>query len=802
MTTTATTLEVIDLDHPKAIDPAIAGTKGAGLARLRASSFKVPDGVVLPVGIAQIWPDGPAPDALRATIHQVCDHLGGPFAVRTSATWEDGVTSSHAGASATVLNVLGVDDTLAAIRHCLDQSALAARQHGTSGDIALILQQLVPAEWAGVAFTADPMTGERDVVRIASTRGLGEALVQGEVVGSDVSVRGRQIDGELADLPAELALAVADAARLVAASFGRPQDIEWAAEDGTVWLVQARPITALPTEPTPPEGNNWQKDTAHYPEPLTPFGWSILNACGDEIRNAFDEMGLLIRGLEEAFVGGEVYGRVLPAFGSPDSAGKPPPAILLGIAARIVPELRRRNATARRVLDENRVQGWIDDWHRRDRDAMAERAAELGSVDLTALDDDGLREHLDAALALAQAGQRIHFRLAMPLMLRMHQLHSFVSEKLGWDDPTIATMLGGHSPATRAAAEAMALLRKRITTVDGATAALQARPGRPVSALAAVEPALAKELETWIAEHGWALINYDAGVPVLAERPTMITRLLLAEPEPVDHGGADSVADRARQALSPEHRAEFDRVLAAAQEIYPVREDNTIIVGDRPLALLRRTMLEAGRRLAARGDIPNPADAAYLFIYELRSALETQTSADLTEQVILRRGEEAWARAHPGPAYVGKQAPPPDMTYLPSPLRQVNEPILWAVSHEYPTPTTPPADTDVLLAGVAASPGIAEGPVRVIRGHDDMHRLTDGDVLVCQITSPAWAPLFPLACAVIADGGGALSHAAIAAREHGIPAVLGTGDATSTLIDGQRVRIDGTRGLVLAIESG
>lgn len=79
-----------------------------------------------------------------------------------------------------------------------------------------------------------------------------------------------------------------------------------------------------------------------------------------------------------------------------------------------------------------------------------------------------------------------------------------------------------------------------------------------------------------------------------------------------------------------------------------------------------------------------------------------------------------------------------------------------------------------------------------------MHRLEDGDVLVCQVTSPAWAPLFPLARAIIADGGGVLSHAAIAAREHGIPAVLGTETATSALVDGQRVRVDGTRGLVLA----
>ncbi|MEZ5165484.1 MAG: PEP-utilizing enzyme [Acidimicrobiales bacterium] len=186
---------------------------------------------------------------------------------------------------------------------------------------------------------------------------------------------------------------------------------------------------------------------------------------------------------------------------------------------------------------------------------------------------------------------------------------------------------------------------------------------------------------------------------------------------------------------------------------------------------------------------------------ELRAAMTGRGPADLIDRVVRRRGEEAWTRANPGPAYIGEQAPPPDTSRLPAALRQVNEPVLWVVSHEYPTPDPAPDDADVLLAGVAAAGGVVEGPVRVIHGHDDMHRLVDGDILVCRVTSPAWAPLFPLARAVVADGGGVLSHAAIAAREHGIPAVLGAGSATTTLRDGQIVRVDGSRGLVFAVDA-
>ena len=297
------------------------------------------------------------------------------------------------------------------------------------------------------------------------------------------------------------------------------------------------------------------------------------------------------------------------------------------------------------------------------------------------------------------------------------------------------------------------------------------------------------------------MVNYDAGVVVLAERPATITKLLLNEPEPASHGDADEVADRARKSIRSERRGDFDDALRTARAIYPLREDNTIIVGDRPLALLRRWMLEVARRLVDRGDLGSATDAAYLTVDELRRTLTGQTEGRLDETIRRRRGEEAWVRANPGPIYLGKRGAMPDISRTPTALREVNEPILWGVGHEYPPPAPTSDDADVLLSGVAASSGAVAGTVRVIRSHHDIDRLQPGDVLVCQITSPSWAPLFPLATAIVADGGGVLSHAAIAAREHCLPAVLGTGSATTTLRDGQVVVVDGTRGLVLTTQT-
>lgn len=792
------TIEGISLDTARAADPSVAGAKAAALAGLRVAGFRVPDGVVLPVGLASAWPTGPAPEALRAVVGEACASLGGPLAVRSSATWEDGATSAHAGATKTVLDVSGTDAVLDAIRSCLDASTEARALHQVDGDLAILLQRLVPADWAGVAFSADPLTGERDVVRIAAAPGLGEAVVQGEVVGIDVSVRRGVVTGDLGGLDEGVAVEVAAVTRKIEAARGVAQDVERAVAGGEVHVLQARAITVLPVEPAYPEGNNWQKDTAHYPEPMTPFGWSVIELGAEDVRRVFDEAGVLIRGLEEVFVGGEIYGRPLPAFGSANGAGSPPPAIVLGLASRVVPPLRRRVATAKEVVASGRFDQWADDWRDRDRDEMCRREAALRTVDLRAASDVELIAHLDDCAVLVRDGARIHFRLVMPLFSALHRLHQVVGDELGWDDAEMFRMLAGHSPATRAADEELRLLRRRIRSLPGAVDALATDPRRPVEVLGGLDADLAAAVGAWLDAHGWAMVNYDAGVPVLAEQPAMVSKLLLSEPKVGEFGDADAQVQRAQRAMTAARLAAFDAALAKARAVYPLREDNTIAVGDRPLALLRRWMLEVARRLVEQGRLSALTDAAYLTIEELRHAIQGATDEPLDDSIRRRRGEEAWVRARPGPSYVGEQGAMPDISRMPAALRAVNEPILWGVAHEYPPPREVPQDESVLLAGVAASAGVVTGTVRVIRSHRDMDRLQPGDVLVCQITSPSWAPLFPLATAIVADGGGVLSHAAIAAREHGLPAVLGTGSATTTLHDDQVVRVDGTRGLVLA----
>ena len=104
------------------------------------------------------------------------------------------------------------------------------------------------------------------------------------------------------------------------------------------------------------------------------------------------------------------------------------------------------------------------------------------------------------------------------------------------------------------------------------------------------------------------------------------------------------------------------------------------------------------------------------------------------------------------------------------------------------------------LKGYAASPGVVEGVAKVLRSINDFGEIKEGDILVAPITHPSWSPLFSKISAAVSDIGGTMSHMAIVAREYGMPAVVGTGEATKRIQNGQRLRVDGDRGVVTILE--
>ncbi|MGZ8563590.1 MAG: PEP/pyruvate-binding domain-containing protein, partial [Candidatus Limnocylindria bacterium] len=224
------------------------GGKAAGLGELIAVGARVPNGMVLTTAAAAMTANEREP-LLRAA----AEELGaGPFAVRSSGVAEDGANASFAGMYESVLNVSA--DELGAATDRSISSAGAARVaaytpagNGTDGRLAVIIQRMVAPAAAGVVLTADPITGDRGSTVISAVRGLGDRLVSGEAIGDEWVVVGRDATPRRQPehaLDRRQATQVASEARRIAAARGAPQDIEWAIDsDGTLWILQARPMT-------------------------------------------------------------------------------------------------------------------------------------------------------------------------------------------------------------------------------------------------------------------------------------------------------------------------------------------------------------------------------------------------------------------------------------------------------------------------------------------------------------------------------------------------------------------------------
>jgi pyruvate,water dikinase len=213
-------------------------------------------------------------------------------------------------------------------------------------------------------------------------------------------------------------------------------------------------------------------------------------------------------------------------------------------------------------------------------------------------------------------------------------------------------------------------------------------------------------------------------------------------------------------------------LITQARRVSALREDTHFAL-TLPMPVLRQTLLELGRRLADVGILETADDVFHLRFEELKGIDGIwPPPAELAETL----RQAAHRRAARRQELAG------------TPLMELQMPSLFR----------PQAGQAVLVAGMPGSPGVAEGPVRVVRDPAAFGSLLPGEVLVAPYTNPSWTPLFTRAAAVVVDTGAAMSHAAIVAREYGVPAVMGTGDGTRRLSDGQWVRVDGSRGQVFA----
>ena len=298
--------------------------------------------------------------------------------------------------------------------------------------------------------------------------------------------------------------------------------------------------------------------------------------------------------------------------------------------------------------------------------------------------------------------------------------------------------------------------------------------------------------------------NDDLSMP-FAGLPGYIRRIKAGESldrpiEQLQRERVGLIADYRELLNTDEERGAFDQMIALAHRVFPYVEGHKFYCEHWYTNLFFNKIREFGGLLAEHGFFSNPEDVFQLTHYEVESALiDLMTSwsngspprgpihwpAIVAER---RAAMKIWSSMETPPAL----GPVPDVIDDPAIV------MLWGITRDNLDAWLSAGEVGDSneIRGFAACNGVVEGTARVVRSVDEIARLQQGDILVCQVTNPTWAPIFQKISAAVSDIGGSMSHAAIVAREYGLPAVVGTGDATRRIKDGQRIRVDGGRGVV------
>lgn len=818
----------------------LAGGKGANLGELSRAGFDVPGGFIITTAayslllqsdglqskmqetLAWLQPDNlssvtemsrqvrdafhhtPVPDPIKKEVLKAYRQLGGEaVAVRSSATAEDLPEAAFAGQQDTFLNVLGEQALLDAIRACWaslwSERAVLYRAHRnvdqSSVKLAVVVQKMVQADVAGVMFTANPVTGARDELVIDANPGLGEAVVAGLVtpdhfvvskhnlrvkehrVGRrEIIIRSTAGGGTEQVIPTDKNMGtelspseVRNLAKLgiqIEQHYGAPQDIEWAWTKGGEFLVlQARPMTALPkpvkvTGPMriviPMLAEMWQ--TRPYPLDTTTFTGTLERAVGNFLAM--------------------MIGKSAP---NPDKALAEEDGVVVNFEP---PEVRPSPS----IL----ITPWLTLWQKRHYDPpqwqadpiiteVLADAHELESRDLQSFTWEQNIQTLHESLALIPRAMQLRERYFPNALAGLGTLWLLLV-RAGHKD-RFGQLISGVETKTTETNRALETLAREIRG-DATLRELFARtePNELQSALQQSKTGqdFLQRFSVFLAQYGHRETALTISQPAWKDRPEVVFGILKVLASS-DSKEADSYQawKRARDELLANSmlgrrplRNSFLKSLTNARLLFQIRED-THFYATLAQPLVRRVALELGKRLEQAGAISSAIDVFHLRLDELE---ELGRPWPPSRETIMQINELVERRIAKRKSLANKPMVDPRLLAL-QPQDRVNE--------------------DVILIGLPGSPGLASGPARIVRDVSEFGKLRSGDVLVAPATNPAWTPLFQRAAAVVVDTGGSASHAAIVAREYGVPAVMGTINGTQQLRDGQWIRVDGSHGLVL-----
>lgn len=807
------------------------GGKGHHLKQLTSFGFNVPEGIVIGAPFYReyyakppvfIYEDEAAlasqceemAEKVRMTplpevfTWELEEHLkrfpaGGRYAVRSSSTYEDLAGAAFAGQHDTFLNI-APDKIAEKVQACFaslwqKHAVLYRRYQGFEQDgasMAVVIQRMIEAEVAGVAFSVDPVSGNLDYVLIEGNYGVGESVVGGEAVTDSWivdAVKGEIVERRVSEkeyyvvpveggvqtrpLPPEYRatpclsddriLEIARVTKKIEGEFQSPQDVEWAYADNKLYILQSRPQTTIPPRFTRDES------AERFPEPLTPLTWSYVeDAFNASLEHSLRLMNVHLPtrpwfALRNCYVYGNQNAVKLLAMNKP---------IQLRTVDSLVDELTFIEEKFRWVME-------LPNTWTRDLDTYLIRIGKLSAASFQGFTAIDFQRHFKELFGIAKEYFLPNIAISMTQGFLTRTLLEYIAVVKGdiyEAQAVLKQIITASGTKTGQINRELYELAKRVKQSPELMSLLA---GGGKQALTGLErfPEFDKAFRTFIDNYGHREISFDYYKPTWAEAPEVVLDLiyLAATSRKRENAGkkeqvgkmASLKATQELLAQSPKSLRYFVNELVRLTLTYTYIDDLEHFQTTRVNLLARKAVGALGSRLAEAGQLADAYDLFFLVKEELESIDSFELPIELREKIALRK--EAY-------------------------LRACDQEPVWDLTKESEASDVEKdtEEDDALLRGVPGSPGECEGEIYIVRGPEDFAKMPDQSILVARTTNPAWTPLFYKAKALITESGGPLSHGAVTAREVGIPAVMCIRGALTKFANGERIRLDGKKGVV------
>lgn len=783
--------------------------------------------------IKKLFLKGEVSDELERQVFKAYEALGCAVAVRSSATAEDLESASFAGQQETFLNVQGRKELMKAVKKCWASlwtgRAISYREQNKVDhkkvSLAVVIQKMVEADSAGIMFTINPTNGQENQALISASWGLGEAIVSG-LVSPDVVVMDKnkkrmisygrskkekmivvaEKETEVKDvswfkrkkmvLKEEAALKLLNYALKIEKHYQRPMDIEWAKKGDQIFILQARPITALPEHLT---NADWSvpKSKILYarasiaemmPTPLSPLFETMVRSSVEKSISKIIKSALVVPIWRER----DIKFMTVNGFAYYGFAVRLWQILLIFILMPII--MVKLMISGVKLWREQALPKYKKLVKLYSKKKISEES--VGKL-ISGIDE----------LVYEAAVYYTSVQLVMSLVMTSEIVftgfyNTFVKKD---EDAMAASFLLGFDSAPINAEKSLFDLASWCLKDKKLCNDLKNKEFEKFDFKKFKD--FKKKFDEHLRKYGYTIYNMDFMYPVPSDEPRPIFDTLKfylegkgENPYTRQKEAADFREKMTRKVLKKTGWLRgkiFKRLLRFAQKYAPLREDSLADIG---LAWprVREMIFELGERLVKKGVIVEKGDIFYLEKDELKKIQVRIKSYSFICYLRKDKLSKTGNKLEKGGMKDDYKNEIEERKKLMEEQKRMVAPILLPEDYRFfgldlskMMPAQYSQQFGNVIKGVGASKGKVTGIARVLKGPEDFGEMEAGEILVASITTPAWTPLFAKAAGVVTDIGGPMSHSSIVAREYGIPAVLGTGVASKRIKTGDKVVVDG-----------